>query len=150
MARCFYSSCLGECTHNCFASRCLNISLVSLQRRCMLSVALHPFPDLIPCFTQVFCDTLVRPLGCLCQRTALLALWLRRPPLERKIPGSNPACAGIFSGSSHTSDIKIGTPVATLPGVIGSVLGLVGPVSVYCDWVRWKVWSATSVSRGST
>ena len=33
------------------------------------------------------------------------------------IPGSNPACAGIFSGSSHTSDLKIGTPVATLPGV---------------------------------
>ena len=32
------------------------------------------------------------------------------------------------------------------PGVIGSVLGLVGPVSVYCDLVRWKVWSATSVS----
>ena len=23
--------------------------------------------------------------------------------------------------------------------VIGSKLGLVGPVSVYCDWVRWKV-----------
>ena len=32
------------------------------------------------------------------------------------------------------------------PGVIGSALGLVGPVSVYCDWVRWKVGSATSVS----
>ena len=29
---------------------------------------------------------------------------------------SNPACAGIFSGSSHTSDLKTGTPVATLPG----------------------------------
>ena len=29
-----------------------------------------------------------------------------------------------------------------MPGVIGSVLGLVGPVSVYCDWVTWKVWSA--------
>ena len=29
---------------------------------------------------------------------------------------------------------------------IGSVLGLVGPVSAYCDWVRWKIWSATSVS----
>ena len=26
------------------------------------------------------------------------------------------ASAGIFSGSSHTSDFKIGTPVATLPG----------------------------------
>ena len=25
------------------------------------------------------------------------------------------------------------------PGVIGSALRLVGPVSVYCDWVRWKV-----------
>ena len=32
------------------------------------------------------------------------------------------------------------------PGVIGSVLGLVGPVSVYCDWVRWKVGSATCVA----
>ena len=31
------------------------------------------------------------------------------------------------------------------PGVLGSVLGLVGPVSVYCDWVRWKVRSATPV-----
>ena len=35
---------------------------------------------------------------------------------EREVPGSNPASAGIFSGSSHTSDLKIGTPVATLPG----------------------------------
>ena len=25
------------------------------------------------------------------------------------------------------------------PGAIGSALGLVGPVSVYCDWVRQKV-----------
>ena len=32
------------------------------------------------------------------------------------------------------------------PGGIGSVLGLVGPVSVYCDWVRWKIGSATSIS----
>ena len=31
-------------------------------------------------------------------------------------PGSNPTCAEIFPGSSHTSDFKIGTPVATLPG----------------------------------
>ena len=46
----------------------------------------------------------------------LVGLVVGRPPRERKIPGSNPACAGIFSGSSHTSDLKIGTPVATLPG----------------------------------
>ena len=32
------------------------------------------------------------------------------------IPGSNPAYARIFPGSSHTSDLKIGTPVTTLPG----------------------------------
>ena len=31
-------------------------------------------------------------------------------------PRKNPACGGIFSGSSHTGDLKIGTPVATLPG----------------------------------
>ena len=43
-----------------------------------------------------------------------------------------------FSGSSHSSDFKIGTPVTTLSGArrIGSAQGLVGPVSVYCDWVR--------------
>ena len=73
--------------------------------------------------------------------TASLALWLRRPPLERKIRVSNPAC-WFFSGSNHTSDLTTGTPVATLPGAwhytifIGSLLGLVGRMSVYCDWVR--------------
>ena len=30
--------------------------------------------------------------------------WPRRPPRERKSQDSNPACAGIFSGSSHTSN----------------------------------------------
>ena len=53
------------------------------------------------------------PSPCL---SRLVGLVVRCPPRERKIPGSNPACAGIFSGSSHTSDFKIGTPVATLPG----------------------------------
>ena len=46
----------------------------------------------------------------------LVGLVVRRPPRERKVPGSNLACVGIFSGSSHTSDLKISTPVATLPG----------------------------------
>ena len=32
------------------------------------------------------------------------------------------------------------------PGDIGSALGLVGSVSVNCDWVRWKIGSATSIS----
>ena len=44
-------------------------------------------------------------------------------------------CCWDFSTSSHTSDLKIGTPVVTLSGTrrytIGSVLGQVGLVSVY-------------------
>ena len=48
--------------------------------------------------------------------TASLALWLRRPPREQKIPCLKHACARIFSGSSHASDLKIGTPVTTVPG----------------------------------
>ena len=52
---------------------------------------------------------------CICW-TASLAEWLRHPPREQKILGSNPTCAKIVSGLSHTSDLKIGTPVATLPG----------------------------------
>ena len=54
--------------------------------------------------------------GRLVRTHRLVGQVVRRPPRERKIPGSNPAYAGIFSGSSHTSDLKIGTPVATLPG----------------------------------
>ena len=49
---------------------------------------------------RVFGACSCRPL-----ETASLAEWLRRPPRERKIPVSNPACARIFPGSSHTSDL---------------------------------------------
>ena len=70
----------------------------------------------------------------------LVGLLVRRPPRERKIPGSNPAGAGIFF---HTSDFKKKLALQWLPCqapcVIRSELGLVGPVSVYLDWVRWKV-----------
>ena len=78
----------------------------------------------------------------------LVVRLVRHPPQEQKILGSNSACARIFSGSSHTSDLKMGFPVATrqAPDIIASALGLVGLVSVYCDWVRWKVWYATSTS----
>ena len=41
--------------------------------------------------------------------------------------------------SIHTGDFKIGTSVAIpcqTPGVEGIVLGLVDPMSVYCDWRR--------------
>ena len=67
--------------------------------------------DLCPSCLNGYC---ARPVSLMSD--CLVGLVVRRPPRERKIPGSNPACGGIFSGSSHTSDLKIGTPVATLPG----------------------------------
>ena len=62
---------------------------------------------------------------CVSQPKRTDAVPRRRPPRRpsgkastwrAEDPGSNPACDGIFSGSSHTSDSKIGTSVATLPG----------------------------------
>ena len=48
---------------------------------------------------------------------------------------------GNFCGSSHTSDLKIALQwlPCQVPGVMGSVLGLAGLVSVYCDWVRFDL-----------
>ena len=57
----------------------------------------------------------MRSLRFLVTQHRLVGLVVRRPPRERKIPGLNPACYGIFSASSHTNDLKIGIPVATLP-----------------------------------
>ena len=60
-------------------------------------------------------DYVVKMSDSSAEGTVSLAQWLRCPPRERKIPSSNLACAKIFPGSSHTSDLEIGTPVATLP-----------------------------------
>ena len=71
--------------------------------------------------------------------TASFAKWLRRPPQERKIPGSIPACGvEIFLGPviSVTYKLALHWLPCQAPGIVGSALGLVGPVSVYCDWVR--------------
>ena len=51
------------------------------------------------------------------KRDRLVGLVVRRPPRELKIPGSNRACAANLSESSHTSGLKIDTPVAILSGV---------------------------------
>ena len=59
-----------------------------------------------------------------------------------------PLAPGFFRGRviPVTSKLALQWLPCQSPGVRGSVLGLVCPVSVCCDWVRWKVWSATSVS----
>ena len=70
-------------------------------------------------------DTLCSPVHSAAGSSACKQWWLKargdkqpdaQPHTLRKIPSSNPACGRIFPGSSHTSDLKIGTPVATLPG----------------------------------
>ena len=55
---------------------------------------------------------------------------------------------GNFSGWSHTGDFNIGTPVVTLPSARRFKVraGTGWPVSIYCDWVRWKVLSASFIS----
>ena len=68
------------------------------------------------CTCAWVCVVFVIYLQDFAQTYRLVGLVVRRPPQERKIPGLNPACARIFSGSSHTSDSKIGTPVPTLLG----------------------------------
>ena len=67
------------------------------------------------------------------------AQWLRRPPRELKILGLIPAYdVLIFPGRviPVTSKLALQWLPCQAPGVKGSVLGLVGPVSVYCDWMR--------------
>ena len=54
-----------------------------------------------------------------------------------------------FPSSSHTSGLKTGTPVATLSDTWRYMvnLGLVGPVSVYRDWVRWKFYLSVAAHK---
>ena len=62
--------------------------------------------------------------------TASLAKWLRRPGFESRLHTE------IFSGVESYQGLQnwhsSGYP-ARAPGFIGPALGLVGPVSVYCD-----------------
>ena len=69
-------------------------------------------------------------------------------PMPGKIRCSISACATTFPGQviPVTSELALQWPPCQVSGITGSALGLVGPVSVYCDWVRWKVGSATSIS----
>ena len=74
----------------------------------------------------------------------LVGLVVKAPASTATYPGLDPRLRRDFSGSSHTNDLKLAFQwlPCQAPGVIGSVLGLVGPVSVNCDWVRRRVGSA--------
>ena len=78
----------------------------------------------------------------------LVGLVVRRPPPERKIPGSNPAFTRNFSGSGHTSDSKIGITVTTLPSAWRyRVSAGTGRPCISILWLgEVESWSATSIS----
>ena len=58
--------------------------------------------------------------------------------LRAEDPGFESRLRQEFSRSSHTGDLKIALRwlPCQVPGIVGSALGLVGPVIVYCDWAR--------------
>ena len=74
----------------------------------------------------------------------LVGLVVKASVSRAEDPASNPAAPGFFRG--RLQKLALQWLPCQAPGVIGSVLGLVGPVLVYCEWVRWKVGSATSIS----
>ena len=73
------------------------------------------------------------------KRTASFALVVKASVSRAEVPGFE-------SRLPVPSKLALQWLPCQAPGVRGSVLGLVGPMSVYCDWVRWRVGSATSVS----
>ena len=80
----------------------------------------------------------------------LVSLVVKTSALRAADLGSDPAWAvDLFPGRvMPVSDLKLLFQLlpCQAPCIIGSVLGLVSPVSVYCDQMRWKVWSATFIS----
>ena len=68
----------------------------------------------------------------------LVGLVVKASASRAKDPGF---AAGLFRGrvTAVTLQLALQWLPCQAPGIIGSVLGLVGAVSVYWDWVRWKV-----------
>ena len=68
----------------------------------------------------------------------LVGLMVKASALGAQDPGFESRLRRDFSGSNHTNDFKIGTPVTTLPGAWHYIVsaGTGQPGSVYCDWVR--------------
>ena len=68
----------------------------------------------------------------------LVGLVVKASASRAEGPGFESRLRRDFSGSSHISDLKLGTPVATLPGTwhYRVSAGTGRPRVRYCDWVR--------------
>ena len=82
-------------------------------------------------------------LVCFC----LVGLVVKMSASGAEDPGFESCLRWDFSRSSHTSDLKLGTPVATLPGAWHyRVSTRIGLPSVSILWLGEKVWSAACIS----
>ena len=101
----------------------------------------HILTALLAVWLRRLANCCVRDFWIVHTPTAFLVVWLWCLPRGRQIRGSIPACGEFFLGGRVipvTSRLVLEWPHCQAPGVIGSALGLVGPVSVYCDWVRYN------------
>ena len=75
---------------------------------------------------------------CISHDLHMIAHWPLEGTSSLALRTEDPRFAGIFPGRviPVTSKLALQWLPCQAPGVIGSVLGLVGLVSVYCDWVR--------------
>ena len=72
----------------------------------------------------------------------LVGLVVKASASRAEDPGfESTLAAGFFRGRVMpvTQKLALQWLPCQAPGVIGSAVGLIGQVSVYCDWVRWKV-----------
>ena len=75
-------------------------------------------------------ETIVPKMSC-CSRESVKA-----SASGAEDPGFESRLLRNFSGSSHTSELALQWQPCQASGIIGSVMGLVDPVSVYCDRAR--------------
>ena len=72
------------------------------------------------------------------------------PTIGTLIPPGSISALGVdlFTGqvTPVTQNLALQWLPSQAPGVVGSTLGLVGPVSIFCDWARYQVSSAASFS----
>ena len=113
----FLLSCLSVCSSVCLSrpvSACLFVCLALF-----LSVCLFVCLSVCLCFCLPVCLSLSPPVSVCVSISAsyrLVGLEVKASASRVKDMGFDSRLRRDLSGSSHTSDLKIGTPVATLPG----------------------------------
>ena len=105
-----------SCTASILCLLLLSLSLpLSVSLFLSASLSVTPSVSLYVCLSVSLCSSFslsLLSLLCMSVYTTSIAKWLRRPPRERKVRGSNPACDRIFPGRV----IPVTQTIGTLPG----------------------------------